>query len=33
MYQSNKQNIKINVLTHQADFVLRDFNDECIHYQ
>ncbi len=33
MYQSDKQNIKIDALTHWADFVLRDFDDECIHYQ
>ena len=33
MYWSDKQNIKINALTHQADFVLRNFNDECIQYQ
>ncbi len=33
IYQSDKQNIKINALTCQADFVLRDFNDECICYQ
>ncbi len=33
MYQSDKQNIKINALTCQADFVPRDFNNECIWYQ
>ena len=33
MYWSDKQNIKINALTHQADVVLRDSEDECIHYQ
>ncbi len=33
MYQSDKQNIKINALTHQADFMLRNFNDERICYQ
>ncbi len=33
MYRSDKQNIKINALTRWADFVLRDFDDECIHYQ
>ncbi len=30
MYQSDKQNIKINALTHWADFMSRDFNDERI---
>ncbi len=33
MYQSDKQNIKINALTRQADVVLRDSEDEYIHYQ
>ncbi len=33
MYQSDKQNIKINALTRQADFVPRDFDDERIQYQ
>ncbi len=33
MYQSDKQNIKIDALTRWADFVLRDFDDECICYQ
>ncbi len=33
MYQSDKQNIKINALTHQADVVLKDSKNECIHYQ
>ncbi len=33
MYWSDKQNIKINALTHQADVMLRDSEDECIHYQ
>ncbi len=33
MYWSDKQNIKINALTHQADVVLRDSEDECIWYQ
>jgi len=33
MYWSDKQNIKINALTHQADVVLRDSEDECIRYQ
>ena len=32
MYQSDKQNIKINALTHQADVVLRDSEDECVYY-
>ncbi len=32
MYRSDKQNIKINALTHQADVVLRDSEDECVHY-
>ncbi len=30
MYWSDKQNIKIDALTRQADFVLRDFDDERI---
>ncbi len=33
MYQSDKQNIKIDALTRRADFVLRDFDDERIRYQ
>ncbi len=33
MYWSDKQNIKIDALTHQADAVLRDSEDERIHYQ
>ncbi len=33
MYQSDKQNIKIDVLTRQADFMPRDFDDERIQYQ
>jgi len=33
MYQSDKQNIKIDALTRQADFVSRDLNDERIQYQ
>ncbi len=33
MYQSDKQNIKIDALTCQADFMSRDFDDECIWYQ
>ena len=33
MYWSDKQNIKIDALTRQADFVLRDFNDERVRYQ
>jgi len=33
MYRSDKQNIKIDALTHQADVVLRDSEDECVHYQ
>ncbi len=32
MYQSDKQNIKINALTHQADFVPRDLDDERVWY-
>jgi len=30
MYRSDKQNIKIDALTHQADFVPKNFNDERI---
>ena len=33
MYQSDKQNIKINALTHWADFMSRDFDDERVQYQ
>ncbi len=33
MYQSDKQNIKIDALTHQADVVFRDSEDERICYQ
>ncbi len=33
MYQSDKQNIKIDALTRWADFVLRDFDDERVRYQ
>ncbi len=33
MYQSDKQNIKINALTRQTDFVSRDLDDERIQYQ
>ncbi len=33
MYQSDKQNIKIDALTRWADFVPRDFDDERIQYQ
>ncbi len=33
MYQSDKQNIKINALTRQADFMPRDFDNERIQYQ
>ncbi len=33
MYQSDKQNIKINALTRRADVVSRDSEDECICYQ
>ncbi len=33
MYWSDKQNIKINALTHQADVMLKDSEDECIWYQ
>jgi len=33
MYRSGKQNIKVDALTHRADFVLRDFDDERVCYQ
>ncbi len=33
MYQSDKQNIKIDALTRQADVMLRDSEDECVRYQ
>ncbi len=33
MYRSDKQNIKINALTRQADVVLRNLEDERVHYQ
>jgi len=33
MYQSDKQNIKINALTRQADVVLKDSEDERVRYQ
>ncbi len=33
MYWSDKQNIKIDALTRQADFVPRDFDDERVQYQ
>ncbi len=33
MYWFDKQNIKINALTRQADVVLRDSEDECVCYQ
>ncbi len=33
MYQSDKQNIKIDALTRWADVVLRDSEDERVHYQ
>ncbi len=33
MYWSDKQNIKIDTLTHQADVVLRDSEDEHVRYQ
>ncbi len=33
MYQSDKQNIKINALTHQVNVVLRSFKNERIRYQ
>ncbi len=32
MYWSDKQNIKIDALTRQADVVLRDSEDECVRY-
>ncbi len=32
MYQSDKQNIKIDALTCQADFVSRNLDNECIQY-
>ncbi len=33
MYQFDKQNIKIDALTRQANFMLRNFDDERVHYQ
>ncbi len=33
MYWSDKQNIKIDALTRWADVVLKDSENECIHYQ
>ncbi len=33
MYRSDKQNIKINALTRQANFMPRGFDDEHIQYQ
>ncbi len=33
MYWSDKQNIKIDALIHQVNVVLRNLDDECIHYQ
>ncbi len=33
MYQSDKQNIKINALTHWVDVVLRSFKNERVYYQ
>ncbi len=33
IYRSDKQNIKIDALTHRADFVPRDFDDERVRYQ
>jgi len=33
IYQSDKQNIKINALTRRADFMLRGFDDERVRYQ
>ncbi len=33
MYQSDKQNIKINALTRWADFMSRDLDDERVWYQ
>ncbi len=32
MYRSGKQNIKINILTRRANFVLRDPDDERVRY-
>ncbi len=32
MYWFDKQNIKIDALTRQADVVLRDSEDECVRY-
>ncbi len=32
MYQSDKQNIKINALTCWADFMLKNFDDERVYY-
>ncbi len=33
MYCSDKQNIKVNALTHQVNSVSRSSEDECIYYQ
>jgi len=33
MYCSDKQNIKIDALTRQADVVLKDSEDERVRYQ
>ncbi len=33
MYWSDKQNIKIDALTHWVNVVLRNLNDERVHYQ
>ncbi len=33
MYRSSKQNIKINALTRWVNVVLKDLNDERVHYQ
>jgi len=33
MYRSDKQNIKVDALTRQADVVLRDSQDERVRYQ
>ncbi len=33
IYCSDKQNIKIDALTRQADVMLKDLEDECICYQ
>ncbi len=33
MYRSDKQNIKIDVLTCRADFMFKDFDDERVQYQ